>query len=88
MDSNDGTVYLIRGDEDDEWVSPEPAGEVIADAVVDATDLDVADLEPIESYADADALRAVLGDGDRESLSFDVEGHEVTVTGDGDVSVA
>ncbi|MBX0322842.1 hypothetical protein EGH21_07335 [Halomicroarcula sp. F13] len=92
MKSDDGTVYMIRGgaagEGSDEWVSPEPAADVIVDAVVAATDLDRDDVDAIESYVDAADLRAVVGDGDRERISFEVAGHEVTVTADGDVTVA
>ncbi|QIO21645.1 HalOD1 output domain-containing protein [Haloarcula sp. JP-L23] len=92
MKSDDGTVYMIRGgaagEGSDEWISPEPAAEVIIDAVAAATDLDRDDVDAIESYVDAADLRAVVGDGDRESITFDVENHEVTVTAAGDVTVA
>ncbi|WP_135305222.1 HalOD1 output domain-containing protein [Haloarcula amylovorans] len=92
MNSDEGTVYMIRGrtaDEGgDEWVSPEPADDVITDAVVDATDRTVDEIDAIETYVDADELRAVLGDGDRETITFDVAGHDVTVTANGEVTVA
>ena len=87
MKSENGTVYMIRGHDDDEWVSPEPAEAVISDALFDATDLTADDIDYVGSYVDAAKLRAVLGDGDAEILTFDVEGHEVTVTADGDVTV-
>ncbi|MBX0295494.1 HalOD1 output domain-containing protein [Haloarcula nitratireducens] len=91
MNSDEGTVYMIRGraaDEGgDEWVSPEPADDVITDAVVDATDRTAGEIDAIETYVDADELRAVLGDGDSETITFDVAGHDVTVTADGEVTV-
>lgn len=92
MKSDDGTVYMIRGgaagEGGDEWVSPEPAAGVILDAVLAATALDRDDVDAVESYVDAADLRAVVGDGNRETITFEVEGHEVTVTADGDVTVA
>ena len=88
MKSENGTVYMIRGHGDDEWVSPEPAEAVISDALFDATELTADDIDYIGSYVDAAKLRAVVGDGDDETITFDVEGHEVTVTAGGDVTVA
>ncbi|MBV0924267.1 hypothetical protein KTS45_08640 [Halomicroarcula limicola] len=92
MNSDEGTVYMIRGraaaEGGDEWVSPEPAADVITDAVVAATDRTADEIDAIEAYVDADELRAVLGDGDSETITFDVEGHDVTVTADGEVTVS
>jgi len=88
MKSDHGTVYMIRGHEDDEWVSPEPAEAVITDAVLEATDLTAGDIDHIDSYVEAEKLRAVVGDGDTKSITFDIENSEVTVTADGNVTVA
>ena len=88
MKSDNGTVYMIRGNEDDEWVSPEPAEAVITEALFDATDLTEDDIDYIGSYVDAAQLRAVVGDGDDDTITFDVEGNEITVTAGGDVTVA
>ena len=87
MKSENGTVYMIRGHDTDEWVSPEPAEAVITDALVDATALTADDIDYIGSYVDATKLRAVVGDGDDDTITFDVEGHEVTVRANGDVTV-
>ena len=87
MKSDYGTVYMIRG-HDDEWVSPEPAEAVITEALFDATDLTDEDIDYIGEYVDAAKLRAVVGDGEDDAVTFDVEGNEVTVTADGDVTVA
>ena len=86
MNSEHGTVYMIRG-RDDEWVSPEPAERVISDTVADATGLAADEIDSIDAYVDTERLRAVVGDGDDETVSFEVEGHEVTVTADGTVTV-
>ena len=87
MKSDNGTVYMIRGHDEDEWVSPEPAEAVITEALFDATDLTDDDIDYIGAYVDAAKLRAVVGDGDDDSITFDVEGNEVTVTAGGDVTV-
>lgn len=86
MGSDDGTVYMIRGETADEWVSPVPAEEVIVEAVVEVSDLDADEIDDLATYVDIDELAAVVNGGD-ESLTFEVEGHDVTVTGDGDVAV-
>lgn len=88
MKSENGTVYMIRGQDTDEWISPEPAEAVITEAVLEATDLTADDIDYIGSYVEAAKLRAVVGDGDDEAITFDVEGNEVTVTAAGDVTVA
>jgi len=88
MKSDNGTVYMIRGHDDDEWVSPEPAEAVITEALFDATDLTEDDIDYIGAYVDAAKLRAVVGDGDDDNITFDVEVSEVTVTAGGDVTVA
>jgi hypothetical protein len=88
MQSDDGTVYMIQGHDADGWVSPEPAEAVITDALSDATGLTDGEIGPIGAYVDAAKLRAVVGDGSEETITFDVEGNTVTVTADGDVTVA
>ncbi|MBV0903748.1 HalOD1 output domain-containing protein [Haloarcula salina] len=89
MSYEDGTVYVLRdgGTDGDGWVSPRPATEVITDAVVEATDLHVDDIDKLDSYIDTDTLRAVVVDGDEESLTFAVEGHDVTIGRNGAVEV-
>ena len=88
MQSDTGTVYLIQGGEDDEWLSPKPATAVITDALFERTGLSSDDIDHIDAYVDPETLRAVVGDGERETVTFDIEGHEVTVSDDGDVLVA
>lgn len=90
MSSEEGTVYMIRdrgGDGSDEWVSPEPASDVITDALVESTDLETDDIDALETYVDSESLRAVIVDETEESVTFTVEGHDVTVTTDGAVEV-
>ncbi|WP_254273031.1 hypothetical protein [Haloarcula marina] len=90
MNSEDGTVYMLPGDPegDEEWVSPEPADDVITAAVLRETPLTEADVDAIASYVDEADLRAVVGEGESESITFEVEGHDVTVTAENDVTVA
>jgi hypothetical protein len=86
MSSENGEVYIMSPSGDEEWVTPTPARTAIADAVAEATDLEGEDIGDVEEYVDLPALRAVL-DGDEEELTFTIEGHEVTVTGAGDIHV-
>ncbi|RLM47691.1 hypothetical protein DVK00_04070 [Haloarcula sp. Atlit-47R] len=90
MSSNEGTVYMLRNratEGSDDWVSPEPAEDVIADAVLEATDLAADDIDRLDTYVDSESLRAVVGERTTESLTFAVEGHDVTITADGAISV-
>ena len=90
MSSNEGTVYMLQNratEGSDDWVSPEPAEDVIADAVLEATDLDADDIDELDTYVNINSLRAVVGERTTESLTFAVEGHDVTITADGEVSV-
>jgi hypothetical protein len=90
MSSNEGTVYMLRNratEGSDDWVSPEPAEDVITDAVLEATDLDADDIDELDTYVNSESLRAVVGERTTESLTFTVEGHDVTITADGEVSV-
>ena len=89
MSPKNATPYMIRhaSDQgDDGWVSPEPADEVITDAVSTAGDVDPGDVDDLSSYVDVTALAAVL-DGDDDEISFTVEGHDVLVTSDGEIDV-
>lgn len=93
MRSEDGTVYMLRGGTDDGgaadgWRSPAPADEILTEAIAAATDLTADDLDDIDSYVQATALRAVVGEGDDDEVSFDVEGHTVTVRRDGVIDVS
>ena len=85
MSSEHGDVYILQED-DDEWVSPTPAGTAIREAVADETDFSLDDVDDIEEYVEFDDLQAVL-DGDEDDLTFSVEGHDVTVDSDGNIDV-
>ena len=86
MDSNGGTVYMIQGDDDSEWVSPEPVEDVIRDHLVAATDLDDGAIGTLAEYVDPEDLAAVVN-GTGEEVTFTVEGHDLTVTSDGQITV-
>ena len=93
MGANDGEVYILRpdeeGDTDDEeaWVSPQPASRVVLEAVANAVDGDVDDFDDLDAYVNLDELAAVFDDEDAEEISFSIEGHDVTVDAAGDVTV-
>lgn len=78
-------TYIIR-DAGDEWVNPIPADEAIVDAVTSATDLTPADIDDIDTYVDS-AEFSTLFDGATTTLTFTVEGYEVTVDSTGDIDV-
>lgn len=93
MGAEDGELYILRPDEDTDvdddeeaWVSPQPASEVIIEEVAEVVDADPDDFESLDEYVDLDDLAAVF-DGDEDSITFEVEEHEVTVTGSGNVEV-
>jgi hypothetical protein len=74
---------------DSGWVSPRPVEEVVIEVVTDATDLSADDIDALEDYADRTALADHLdGEPADDPLTFDVEGHEVSVAPDGTVAVA
>jgi hypothetical protein len=93
MSANDGEVYILRpdeeGDSDDEeaWVSPQPASRVVLEAVAEAVDGDVDDFDDLDAYVDLDDLAAVFDDEDVDDITFSVEDHDVTVDATGDVDV-
>lgn len=88
MSPEDGDVYVMsEEDEGEEWVSPTPVGIAVRDALADATDLEADDLDALEAYADMDDLRELLEGGGDEAVSFEVEGHDVTVQPDGEIDV-
>jgi hypothetical protein len=96
MGADDGEVYMLRPDEDvtdedeeETWVSPQPASEVIIDAVAEAVDEDPDEFDALEEYVDLEDL-AELFSGDEDetaNISFAVEGHDVTVHRSGEVDV-
>jgi hypothetical protein len=88
MGSEDTALYVMRGDDEEDWVHPTPAATAIVDAVTGATDLDESEIDDAGSYVDWDDLSALLDGEGGEELTFAVEGHEVTVSADGTIAVA
>lgn len=87
MSSENGEVYIMQDDDDEEWVSPTPAHDAVVEAVTEATDVEEEAVEELDAYLDPDDLQALL-DGDRsDPLTFTVESHEVTIDGDGEIQV-
>lgn len=97
MGADDGDVYMLRpdadvtDDDDDEetWVSPQPASEVIIETVAQAVDEESEDFDDLESYVDLEELADLFsGDEDEsDSLTFDVEDYSVTVHRSGEIEV-
>lgn len=93
MSANAKTVYVIpkdgaTGDTEEAWASPVPVDAAIAEAVVEATDLSADDVDDIDAYVDAERLVTLFSaDSSDETLTFDVEGHAVTVHATGDIDV-
>jgi len=87
MSSDKGGLYIMRDDDDEEWVRPTPAGAAIFEAVLSRTALSEDEFSNIHSYVDHDALRSVLEDETAEPLTFTVEGYEVTIAHGGEITV-
>lgn len=85
--------YIVRdedGDADDAaaWVAPEPASDVITDAIVSKSDLERDDVEPLEGHVDFETLRAVLtGEQRPPEVTFSIGDWTITVDRDGAVEV-
>lgn len=93
MSSDHRDIYVIRGDAsdaDDEegWLVPEPADEVIVDEILDATALSRDDVEPLSDYVEYEQLHELLAGDGPDDLTFAMEDVEVTVTADGSVTVS
>lgn len=97
MSAQEGDVYILRSDEGSEsteseggWVSPRPASEVILESVVEHVDKTRDEFEELKEYVDLDDLATLFTSNEDadDTLSFDIEGHEVTVHRSGEVDVA
>lgn len=85
-----GELYVIPADVSDgeEWLQPRPVEELVVDAIVDATEYDADDLDPLAEYVEYESLASLFdGTDEAETVSFDVEGCEVTISAAGDVEV-
>jgi hypothetical protein len=97
MGAKEGEVYILRPDdeasEDDEesWVSPQPADQAVLGAVADAADVDAEEFDDLDEYVDLADLAALFGRGDDEDgpeeVSFEVDDHDVTVHRSGEIDV-
>lgn len=87
MSSEDSEIYLLSPEEgEDDWVSPTPARSAIVEALARDADLDDDDVDDLEAYVHPNAVREVL-ESESDTISFEVEGHEVTVDASGEVTV-
>jgi len=87
MNTEQGELYILLAEEDGEWERPIPARDAIRDAVVAATDLEETEVHDLDAYLDPERLRGLLeGDGEY-TRTFRIEGHDVTVTADGEITV-
>lgn len=88
----DADADLARADRTFEFSSSVTPSVAVSEAVAEATGTDPREGPPLYDYVDTDALNALLTEstGDSEALfvTFEYDGHEVTVGGDGTVSVA
>jgi len=85
--------YIVRdenGDTDDAdaWIAPEPASDVVTDAIVAKSELAREAVEPLEEHVDFETLRAVLTGDAEPPVTFDVDGVVVTVDRDGAVGIS
>jgi len=93
METDESEIYMLRpeadADEgDDGWVNPEPAEDVVLEAVGATVDADPGEFDPLGEYVDTAKLAAVLdADADAERIEFTIEGHDVMVDADGNVDV-
>ena len=88
MSSENGDVYIMQDEDDEEWVSPTPARDAVVDALTEATDVEADAVEALDAYLDPADLRALLAGERADPLTFTVEGHEVTIDGEGEIQVA
>lgn len=87
MNTEQGELYILLAEDDEEWKRPIPARVAIRDAVTAATDLEETEIRDLDAYLEPERLRDLLeGDGDR-TRTFRIEGHDVTVTADGEITV-
>lgn len=93
MGVENGDVYILRpgenATEDDEpWVNPQPASDVVRQELGERVDIDEDDFDDLSAYVDLNDIAAVVDTKtDEESVTFDVDDHEVTVHESGEVAV-
>lgn len=67
--------------------TPERVTEAVVTAVAEETGLSALELEPLADVVDPDALNALFESGTAVALEFTYHGFDVSVSGDGRVSV-
>jgi len=71
----------------EEWVSPTPVSVAIVETLTAATELDEDDIDDVDEYLDFEELQALLESDDEGTMTFTIEGHELTVNESGDIEV-
>ncbi len=72
----------------EDWIQPRSVDEIVIDAILDATEYEAGDLDPLGEYVDDDSLGSLFDDEtDLETLSFEVDPYEVTVHQSGAVDI-
>lgn len=87
MSTEQGEVYILLAEDDDEWERPIPARVAIRDAVTAATDLEQRELQDLDAYLDWEQLRELLDGDGGQSRTFRIESHDLTITADGEITV-
>jgi len=80
------SVYITVTDESG-WEQPVPAGRAIVEAVTNVTDLTEDDLADLSTYVDTHRIVRLLETDETDPVSFEVEGHVVTLHADGGIHV-
>lgn len=80
------SVYVTVED-DGGWETPAPVRTVIVDAVTGATDIERDDVGDLSEYVDPDRIVRLFETDASDSLSFRIEGHEITLYPDGSTTI-
>lgn len=89
MSSDNAEIYIMQDDEDQEgWVRPTRASVAILETVAAKTNSDRDHFDELESYLDLEELDAVLRSDEGNPYEFTIEGHDVMVAPDGEVTVS
>ena len=80
------SVYITVTDEGG-WEQPVPVDRAIVDAITNVTDLTEEDLADLSAYVDTHRIVRLLETDATDPVSFEVEGHDVTLHADGGIHV-
>jgi hypothetical protein len=80
------SVYITVTDEGG-WEQPVPVGRAIVEAVTNVTDLAEEDLDDLSTYVDTHRIVRLLETDTTDPVSFEIEGHDVTLHADGGIHV-